>query len=52
LVLVAPVFLGQGPARRRDRSKQAWLLKQYLPHGMKLRITDVKEMFVQMMDQE
>ena len=31
-------------------AKQAWLLKEHLPRGTKLRITDVKELFLQMKD--
>jgi hypothetical protein len=33
-------------------AKQVWLLKQHLPHGTKLRIADVKELFLQMKDSE
>ena len=32
-------------------AKQAWLLKQHLPRGTKLRTTDVKALFHQMKDQ-
>ena len=32
-------------------AKQAWLLKQHLPRGTKLRTSDVKELFLQMKDQ-
>ena len=28
-----------------------WMLKQHFPRGTKLRLTDVKEMFLQMKDQ-
>ena len=31
-------------------AKQVWLLKQHLPRGTKLRMTDVKELFHQMRD--
>jgi hypothetical protein len=31
-------------------AKQVWLLKQHLPRGTQLRISDVKEQFLQMRD--
>ena len=33
-------------------AKQAWLLKERLPRGTKLRTSDVKELFHQMRDHE
>jgi hypothetical protein len=33
-------------------AKRAWLLKQHLPRGTKLRTADVKELFLQMKDYE
>jgi hypothetical protein len=32
-------------------AKQAWLLKEHLPRGTKLRTSDVKELFLKMKDQ-
>ena len=31
-------------------AKQAWLLREHLPRGTKLRISDVKELFLRMKD--
>jgi hypothetical protein len=31
-------------------AKQAWLLKEHLPRGTKLRATEVKELFLRMRD--
>lgn len=31
-------------------AKQAWLLNEHLPRGAKVRLTDVKELFLQMRD--
>ena len=31
-------------------AKQAWLLKEHLPSGTKLRVSDVKELFLRMKD--
>jgi hypothetical protein len=31
-------------------AKQVWQLKQHLPHGTKLRLSDVKELFHQVKD--
>jgi hypothetical protein len=38
---------------KRDEiaAKQSWLLQQHLPRGTKLRISDVKELFLQMKNQ-
>jgi hypothetical protein len=32
-------------------AKHLWLLKQHLPHGTKVRTSDVKDLFLQMRDQ-
>ena len=45
------VFKAKGHEADEIAAKQAWLLKNHLPRGAKLRIADVKELFLQMKDQ-
>ena len=45
-------FKANGPLMQDEiAAKQAWLLKQHLPRGTKLRTSDLKELFLQMRDQ-
>ena len=44
-------FKAKGHEADEIAAKQAWLLKNHLPRGTKLRIADVKELFLQMKDQ-
>ena len=44
-------FKAKGHEADEIAAKQAWLLKNHLPLGTKLRISDVKELFHQMRDQ-
>jgi hypothetical protein len=42
-------FKAKGQLKQDEvAAKQAWLLKEHLPRGTKLRITDVKKLFLQM----
>ena len=45
-------FLKENDGIKRDEiaASTSWLLKEYLPRGAKLRLTDLKEMFHQMPD--
>jgi hypothetical protein len=45
------VFKASGPIMQDEiAAKQASLLNQHLPRGSKLRLSDVKELFLQMRD--
>jgi hypothetical protein len=44
-------FKASGHRADEIAAEAGWCLKQHLPHGTKLRITDVKELFLQMKDQ-
>ena len=43
-------FKTKGHEADEIAAKQAWLLKNHLPRGAKLRISDVKELFLLMND--
>jgi len=43
-------FKATGHEADEIAAKQAWLLKNHLPRGAKLRIADIKELFHQMRD--
>ena len=47
---VKKFFKAKGHEADEIAAKQAWLLKNHLPRGAKPRISDVKELFLQMRD--